>query len=251
MKNNILLLIFMAALVISGCASTQVATHAQLMPLNEGSPIHVVIEIEGVLPPDALDAIEATGAGVKSGAIGGAGLGMYASQGCGPFFFICLPVTTIIGAVGGTIIGGGVGAAIALPEDKAIVLEQIVKEYLGKESISENVLTEFERQQKGRWIMVEEDARVKVTLGIESLIFDQFSGEKLLIRLTSNMVVSYGPGAADKTKRILLKAESEKHHVDYWMAANGTTLKAELTALFQENSRQIIGILNQGFNTGR
>jgi hypothetical protein len=212
------------------------------------------VNVPGIVSPDAKDTSEAIGEGASSyaaqGFAGGASDGFEGSvDACGVFFLVCAPVFVIAGgAVGAAVLGvvGSVnGAKIALPEDKAGALETLIQNYLESEHIPANLLNEFNRQQNGRWQVVDSETDVVVTLGVETLMFGQFPDDVLSIRLTSNLVVRYGPETTDATKRILLNAESEQHHVDHWIANEGANLKTGLNAVFAENSRQVIAVLSQ------
>ena len=204
------------ALLLAACAT--VPKNIPLRPIPRGSEIRVVVNVPGIVPPDAKDTSEAIGDGASSyaaeGFAGGAAGGFEGSvEACGVLFFVCAPVFVIAGGVVGAAVGGVVGsvhgAKIALPEDKADALETLIQNYLESEHIPANLLNEFNRQQNGRWQVVDSETRVVVTLGVETLRFAQFSDDELSIRLTSNLVVRYGPGTTNATKRILLNAESE------------------------------------------
>jgi hypothetical protein len=239
-------------LLLAGCST--VPKNTSLRPIPLGSEILVVVHVPGIVPPDAKDASEAIGDGASAHAAKGfregASSGFEGSfEACNVFFFVCAPVFAIAGGVVGAAVGGVVGsvhgANIALPEDKADALGTLIQNYLESEHISANLLNEFNRQQNGRWQVVDSETGVVVTLGVETLRFAQFPNDELSIRLTSNLVVRYGPETTDATKRMLLNAESEQHHVDYWTANEGANLKMSLNAVFAENSRQVIAVLSQ------
>jgi hypothetical protein len=255
MLRDVTVTLSICSLLLAGCAT--VPKNTSLRPIPRDSEIRVVVNVVGIVPPDAKDTSEAIGDGASSyaakGFAEGATGGFEGSvEACTVFFFVCAPVFMIAGGAVGAAIGGVVGsvhgAKIALPEDKADALETLIQNYLESEQIPANLSNEFNRQQNGRWQVVESETNVVVTLGVETLMFGQFSDDELSIRLTSNLVVRYGPETTDATKRILLNAESEQHHVDHWIANEGANLKAGMDAVFAENSRQVIAVLSQSLD---
>jgi hypothetical protein len=254
MLRNVVVTYCICSLLITGCATAPQTT--PLRPLAHGSQISVVVNLPGIVPPDAKDTSEAISEGASSYAASGFAEGasgmVEASVACGPLMFFCMPLLMIaggtVGAVFGAVAGGISGANIALPDDKAAILEKLIKSYLDSEDISANLLNKFNQKQNGRWQVVDSDTGIIVTLGVENIIFSQFSDDELAIRLTSNLVVRYGPEATNVTKRILLNAESGRYHVDHWIANEGANLKAGLDAVFEENSRQVIAVLSQVVN---
>ena len=240
--------------MLTGCASAP--RHAALTPVPPGSEVRLEIDVLAVASPDAMDAGEAMGRGAALGAgggfAGGVAAGLEASIMCGPLFYICAPAAAVAAAgaavVGG--VGGGVhGAVIALPADKASALEGYIADYLSNKNILDVMRNDFAQRQQGRWQLVDSSANTVVTLGVESLGLDQFAGDELMIRLTSYLRVRYGSGEHEVTKRMLVNAESGRHHVDHWIADNGANLEAELNAVLAENSRQIVAVLSQPLRT--
>lgn len=219
-----------------------------------GSKIRIAINLPAIAPPEAIDSSEAisdgAAKGAQSGFMAGTEEGLEAAfVGCTILFFVCLPSFMVLGgtlgATFGSIEGSIKSVKTALPEEKAAALEALIKAYMETQDIPSNLKNTFNRQQNGRWQIVESNADITITLGLEQLRFIQFSDDELSIKLTSNLVVQYGPQTTDITKRILLNAESEQHHVDHWIADNGKNLAAGVNAVFEENSRQIVAILSQ------
>jgi hypothetical protein len=252
MSRDITVTLSICTLLLASCAA--VPKNTLLRPIPRDSEIRVVVNVPGIVPPDAKDTSEAIGDGASSYALegfaGGAAEGFEGSvEACNVLFFVCAPVLVIAGGVVGAAVGGVVGTVhgvnIALPEDKADALETLIQNCLESEHIPANLLNEFNRQQNGRWQVVDSETGVVVTLGVEVLRFAQFPDDELSIRLTSNLVVRYGPETTNTTKRMLLNAESEQHHVDHWIANEGANLKMGLNAVFAENSRQVIAVLSQ------
>ncbi len=228
---------------LTACAG---APTTALRPVTPGTSINVDVVLPEIETPNALNAGESTGRYMGGGSAYGAVAGLQLSvEGCGPLFFACAPFAVPAGAVVGAVAGGTYGAAVALPAEKARALESIVSDYVATADISDDLRQEFLRQQAGRWVTNDDVAEVTVTLGIERLRFEQSTGDELLIRLTSNLVVQYGPDGNNVTKRILLNAETGKHHIDYWIDNDGANTRAGLAEVFAENSRQIVAVLSQ------
>ena len=248
MSRQLCAAVVLSCLLLSGCA-----TNAPLRSIPAGSRIQVLVSVPEVESPEALDTAEALGVGALGGA--GAGLGAGAVAGleasvvCGPMIIYCAPILMMMGGAAGAVVGGVGGsvmaATVALPHDKAAELERLIEDYVAAEDIPANLLRDFDKRQNGRWTVVDSHADTVVTLGIEDLRFVQFGRDELLVRLTSNVVVRYGPQDADVTKRILVVATSARHHVDHWIADDGANLRAGLDAAFAENSRQLVGALSQ------
>lgn len=254
--RNLVAMLCVGATMLAGCAAAP--RHAPLTPIPPGNQIRVVIDVLDVESPDAWDTGEAMGRGAAAGAggafVGGAVVGLEFTIACGPLFYICAPLAAVgaagAAAVGG--VGGSIhGAAIALPAEKANALEGLIKEYLSNKDILDVMRNDFAQRQQGRWQLVESSSAPVVELGVEALGLDQFAGDELMIRMTSYLRVRYGPDEREVTKRMLVNAKSERHHVDYWIADSGANLEAELNAVLAENSRQIVAVLSQPLGKGR
>ena len=73
---------------------------------------------------------------------------------------------------------------------------------------------------------------VEVRLSIEVLNFKQYENDALVFNFTASMIVQYGSGARDATRRLLFSHKSARQPVDYWLADNGAQFHDEIaTAL--------------------
>ena len=238
--------VWFALCALIGCSTIPATPETTpLRPVALDTPLNVSVSVPRIETPDALDAGEAVGNGVGAGTVGGAGMGLASSLYlCGPFFFVCAPATVTAGALGGAVIGSASGAAIALPKVKASKLESIVSDYLSSEDIPANLLAQFEQQQAERWQIVVEPTDVSIALGIERLNFEQHANQHLALSLISNLVVRYGPGSNEVTKRILLHSKTGSHHIDYWIANDGVNVAMALEGIFVENTKQVVAVLS-------
>ena len=158
---------------------------------------------------------------------------------CGPLFVICSPVGAVGCIAGGAIFGaavGGVGNAMtALPKEKAEALEAVMADTILDVSASQTLVEEFRGQSNNRWTVTDAGASTEISLGIEGLSIDQGRDDALIVKVANWMVVSYGPGELDTTKRMLFTYVSEQHHVDYWIEHDGANFQAVVHEGFAEN----------------
>jgi len=243
------------ALSLAACASppSPPPQYATLQAVPSGASIHVIATQPDIEAPDAQSAGETVGSGAASGAGLGASAGLEAGlQGsiiCGPFIIVCLPLFAIsaaaIGAIGGSIVGSIGGAIVALPEEKAQALEVIMSTTLEEMDLAETLENQFARQSGERWTITEAEGNLEITLGLNTLYIEQFSGDNLSLEMSSSMVVRYGPGDSDATKTYLYRYSSERHHVDYWLQDEGGNFRAEVSAAFEDNVGLMIQTLER------
>lgn len=239
------------ALSLAACASRP--QYATLQAVPSGASIHVIATQPDIEAPDAQAAGESVGSGAASGAGLGASAGLEVGlQGsiiCGPFIIVCLPLFAIsaaaIGAIGGSIVGSIGGAIVALPEEKAQALEVIMSTTLEEMDLAETLENQFARQSGERWTITEAEGNLEITLGLNTLYIEQFSGDNLSLQMSSSMVVRYGPGDSDATKTYLYRYSSERHHVDYWLQDEGGNFRAEVSAAFEDNVGLMIQTLER------
>ena len=242
-----------ATALISACASTSKPTHATLRSIPLGSSIRVVAVEPEIQTPDAKTAGETVAKGTAGGAAEGAGLGAEAGfmmgLECGPLFIICSPIGLVAGAAGGAILGaavGGVGTAmVALPEEKAEALEAVMAATIADLNVSQTLVQEFTDQSHDRWTVTDAEAPTEITLGIEGLFIDQGKDDQLVVKLVNSMVVRYGPGELDTTKRILFTYVSEWHHVDHWIEDDGANFQTAIYEGFTSNMEDMVKVLQQ------
>ena len=236
----------------SGCASMGPTETPQFVPIKTGAEVQLNIEIEGIDNPEVVDTSDLLLAGTGAGAAVGVSVAVQNSILCGPYILICIPILMVpsaaIGAVGGGIVGGIEGARISLPSDKAEALEQLVSDYLTAEDLAQQMRIGFAYENKDRWILVDESTHTKVRLGIQSLKFQQFSDDHLLISMTANMIVTQGSVEPTNPRKILFTMKTEEHHVDYWIANEGYNLKHELDWVLAQNAQHMAAILREGYS---
>lgn len=245
--------LFAATALISACASTNKPTHASLRSIPLGSSIRVVAVEPEIETPDAKTAGETVGKGIAggagAGAAYGAGAGFMMGFACGPLFIICSPLGAVGGAASGAIFGAAAGgvwkAVLALPEEKAEALEAVMAATIADLSVSQTLVQEFREQSKDRWAIIDAEAPTKITLGIEGLFIDQGKDDQLVVKLVNSMVVSYGPGELDTTKRILFTYVSERHHVDHWIEEDGANFRTAIYEGFASNMEDMVKVLQQ------
>ena len=243
--------LFAATALISACASSSKPTHASLRSIPLGSSIRVVAVEPEIQTPDAKTAGETVAKGTAGGAVLGAGYGAGAGFmmgfACGPLFVICSPLGAVGGAASGAIFGAAAGgvnnAMLALPKEKADALEAVMAATIADLSVSQMLVQELREQSNDRWEITDADAPTKITLGIEGLFIDQTKDEQLVVKLVHSMVISYGPGELETTKRILFTYVSEQRHVDYWIENDGANFQTAIYEGFARNMGDMVKVL--------
>ena len=214
--------------------------------------MHVVgIEPE-FAKPDAKTAGETVGIEAAKGAgLGlGAGLayGIYGSFMCGPAWFICAPIFVpggaAVGLVGGTTMAATKAARLALPKEKALALEKLMGETFEQADFSGTMRDTFESRSGNAWNVTTDDAEVEIRLGIEALNFTQYTNDMLEFNFTASMIVQYGNGPRDSTRRLLFSHKSARQPVDHWLADNGAQFHNEIATALDTTVDEMLVSLN-------
>lgn len=195
--------------------------------------------------PDARTAGETVALGAAGTAIGGAAAGFEAGLECGPYFIICSSLGMVGGAVFGAAFGGVDTASVALPKEKAEAFEQIMYAAVVDVDIPEALVERFRDEGNGLWTMTDAAAAISITLGVEGLYISQRTKDRVVVYLVNSMVVSYGSGPLDTTKRILFSHKSAEHHVDHWIADDGANFRAAVREAFASNMEDMIKLLEK------
>lgn len=241
-----------ATALISACASTSKSTHATLQSIPLGSSIRVVAVEPEIETPDARTAGETVAKGTAAGAAAGAAVGaatygVIVALGCGSFVVICGPIMLVTGVASGAIAGAAAfgieTAMLALPKEKAEALEAVMADTIAGLSVSQMLVQEFTEQSGNRWTVTDAEVPTEITLGIEGLFVDQGKDDQLVVKLVNSMVISYGPGELDTTKRILFTYVSERHHVDHWIEKDGANFQTAIYEGFASNMEDMVKVL--------
>lgn len=233
------------AVLICACASTESRkpTHSTLRTIPLGSTVQVIGLQPQIEIPDARTAGETVAMGAAGTAIEGAAAGFEAGLECGPYFVICSALGMAGGAVFGAAVGGIDAGSVALPKEKAEALEQIMYSAVVDVDIPKALVERFKIEAGGLWTMTETAAPISITLGVEGLYISQRTNDRVVVQLTNSMVISYGSGALDTTKRVLFSHASAEHHVDHWIADNGTNFRAGVREAFASNMEDMIKLM--------
>ena len=237
------------ATLMSACASNP--TDSSLPSIPAGSSVHLIGAKAEIDTPDAKTTGQnvATGAagGAAGGALMGAGYGFMMGFACGPLFVVCSPAGLVGGAAGGAIFGAAVGGIsngmLALPKEKAEALEIVMTAAIADFSGPQTLVEEFKAQSEDRWSVADAGAPIEIALGVEGLYIDQGKDDALTVKVVNSMIVSYGAGELDRTRRILFTYVSERHHVDYWIEHDGANFQAVVHEGFGSNIADMIGKL--------
>jgi hypothetical protein len=243
-------LIVVAAATATGCAGQ--SKYAKFQPLPRGTNVYVVAVDPIIAAPDAKTLGETVGKesakGAGMGLAGGFSGGLYLSILCGPAIILCAPVLVpagaAVGLVGGTAMGVGKAGAKALPKKKAEALERIMSSVLQETRFSDAMHSRFVAHSGDRWNLSNNAGAVKVTLGLEALNLTQLEDDVVAIKLTASMIIEYGPGKGQTTRRFLFNHLSDGRPVDDFLADDGELFREELTTALQTNVDEIIAALD-------
>ena len=236
--------------VTTGCAGQ--SKYAKFQPVSAGTTVHVVGIDPDIAKPDAKTAGETVGIQAAKGAgVGlGAGLayGIYGSIMCGPAIIICAPFLVpggaAVGLVGGTTMAAANAARLALPKEKALALEKLMGETFEQADFSGTMRDTFESRSGNAWSVTTDDAEVEIRLGIEALNFKQYENDALVFNFTASMIVQYGSGPRDSTRRLLFSHKSARQPVDYWLADNGAQFHDEIATALDTTVDEMLVSLN-------
>ena len=239
-----------AAALATGCASN--SKYAKFQPLARGTNVHVVAVDPEIAVPNARTAGETVGKEAAKGAgyglAGGASGGLYLSILCGPAIVICAPVLVpagaAVGVVGGTAMGAGQANVKALPKEKAEALERVMSAVLHDASFSDAMHSTFVEHSKGRWNLTNDSNAVRVLLGLEALSLTQLEDNAVALNLTASMIITYGPGDSQTTRRLLFSNVSRGHSVNDFLEDDGALFGEQLSTALKTSVDEIIAALD-------
>jgi hypothetical protein len=140
----------------------------------------------------------------------------------------------------------GVGQANvkALPKEKAMALERVMSTVLHEASFSDAMHSTFVEHSEGRWNLTNDSNAVRVVLGLEALSLTQLEDDVVALNLTASMVITYGPGDSQKTRRFLFSNVSRGHPVNDFLENDGALFREQLSTALQTSVDEIIAALD-------
>lgn len=248
-RTRLAAIIAASCLALSGCAQYQ-----ELQAIPPGKQVNLVVVAPEVKAPEAdtkgeamgKTAVAGAGAGMAAGAVGAAG----ASVACGPWVVFCIVPFAIIGAGAGLVVGGVAGAAIGaiegLPAEKAEELNAYYVEHIGERDLRAELQRAFLDNGGTQWGSGGAGATTDITLSLDTLYVTQSKGEELMLVVGANMVVSNGPGKANRTKTYQYRVRSEQQNVDWWLADEGTNVSKAFDESMNRIGDQVVRTLEAG-----
>jgi len=232
---------------------TACAGQIPVQPVADGTLIQVNTPESNLRNPNAR-AGGAVGKGAAKGAGMGAGAGVatgiVGSMACGPFFFFCAPVLVgggaVIGVAVGATAGTVVGATLALPKEKADALDVIIEDFFEDTSHSQALRGEFEKQGGDYWTISADDGDVEITLVLNSFFIEQFKGHNLALRMSSTMIVRYGPDKDQTADEVEITYNGSRKHIDDFLKNDGENFRIEVRDAFAYNVGQMVAALHAG-----
>lgn len=247
--------VFRALLIVATATATGCAGHsryAKFQPLARGTNVNVIAIDPKLAVPNAKTAGETVGKEVAKGAgkglAGGIGGGLYLSILCGPAIIVCAPVLVpagaVVGVVGSAAMGAGQANVKALPKEKAEALERVMSAALHEASFSDAMHRTFVEHSEGRWNLTNDLNAVQVILGLEALSLTQLENDVVALNLTASMVITYGPGGSQKTRRFLFSNVSRGRPVNDFLENDGALFREQLSAALQASVDEMIAALD-------
>jgi hypothetical protein len=221
------------ASVMVGCASKR------SRPLPDFETVAIQAKIR---PADGVHAQadnETARKGAKIGAGGGAAAGAVYSAVCGPWFWICLPFTSAVGAVAGATAGGTAGlvsdAVDTFSSDAAERVDAILVEIEDRrdffveirDGVSESIPQDRQADVKA--------AKAVIFVGPQKIEFVQTESSHLALRITATLDAEWNRHRKTprRDKRSYVKTTAEMP-VDYWLSNNGAAFDAGFTECIEE-----------------
>ncbi len=253
-RDNFHVFLLVIAVLATGCANQ--SKYARFQPLPRGTNLYVIAVDPEIAAPDAKTAGETVGKeaakGASVGLAGGLGGGFYLSILCGPAIVVCAPILVpagaAVGLVGGTAMGAGQAGLKALPKEKADALERVMSDALQEIDFLEALHGTFVARSGNRWNLSSDAEAVNVTLGLEALNLTQLEDDVLVFNFTASMIVRYGPGEGQTTRRFLFSHNSDRRPVDDFLEDNGERFREEITTAFQMTIDEMIRALDYESN---
>lgn len=232
MTRQIALLIIVA--LTSACASQP--KHVAMTRIPDEAKVLLDVQSADAKLPDASSDAGTYAANVGGGALLGAGYGAFTGFGlglaCGPAIVICGPVFAVGGAMGGAVVGIGVGtfsaASLQLPEEKSQALDEIIAQSLEELDMVDEVSTSFRTSGSSRWNFVDEGAEVEIQIILEGIGLEKHEKDQVTISMATSLTVRTGTGEGARIERRTFETTSLLQHIDYWIDEDGVNFREEL-----------------------
>ncbi len=269
--------IVVAAALMCACASSgpvndaptaTVEKEVLLRAVPDGATIRVTGASVGAesLGADATSAarrraagkVAAGTAGAVGGAVLGAGGGLVAGfMFCGPMGIICGPIAAVVGAVGGTAVGGTAAAKTvgrdAPRRTEAARLPTAMRDVATAAQIrlatAQPLIEVFAARAGDRWIIDDTAGKAPVIdMQIEQFDFTRGSDKRFAMNLMSTMTVTYplpqaGSAQAGTTVPKRFRFASPQYTAEQWAADDGALLTAELQRALRRHADEMVGQL--------
>lgn len=210
------------AFLHTACTPTTIA----LQPVSSGSRVQIISLEPGKVRQD-VDGAESVAKGAGTGALTGAGGGIYIAEACGPLILFCAPAFAVVGAGVGLVGGTIYGAIIALPEEKETEFNRMMATRFSQTSPQRSLEQAFEKHGERIWEIVEASPDAIVKLKLDSFQMKQYSSSELAIHLQASFAASYPSHSEKETRYFQFNYMGLRHPVDYYLEDEGRYFREE------------------------
>lgn len=223
-------------LMLGGCASPPMLSAI-------GPSARVALEVTSAAGVDGAIDIHNKAVGsdaTKGGVVGGVAGGLYGFA-CGPFWFLCVPVTAMVGALPGSAAGAVVGASRALAPEKADPLRTRIAQWRQTHDLGAQLQAAIVEQARSRLTLASDDgadAQVHVTL--QSLALNSTSDEQ--IALVAQVLVSVRQGTGPEAQKVY-DYTGPSSHVLVWLDERGDFIGSSLESFSRQIGAQVVAEL--------
>lgn len=225
--------------VLGGCAAP-----APLAHIAQGQRVELHVR---AVPAEDRE-VKILNGSVSPGAKGGTAAGMVAGGlwglACGPLFLLCAPLGAVTLALPGAALGTAVGAAGALPADKAVLLRDRVARAQQSVDLEAALRANVLHRAQKHWQLSDESATWVLTLQMQHLELSSSFGEQIgmVVRVTASLRRSDAPAATAPAVKTF-EYTSPPGSLSVWLDESGDFLDTLLRTSAQQLASQIVSEL--------
>lgn len=218
--------LLLAAVLSIGCATVPPAFDT--VAISSTAEHNDDGELEGDLTADSpvKGALVGAGSGVALGAVGGFGVGLAVSLGCGPFAIFCAPVAIIVGTfaggAGGLLVGGAAGGFTGLSWSNTDAVNAVLLPLRTTTIVEEGLQAGLTEGVPAAQQAPPEQAEALVTAKFDEIDLRQHWGQKLSLRFWATMTQEWDRETDDpKSYTCDYEWTTEKEDVEVWLEEDG------------------------------
>lgn len=225
----------------TACASTSPRLNL-IHPKDEVSIVAPAASAEPTAPDIHNQAL--IDSGVTGAMIGGIGYGAV-GLGCGPLFWICVPLAASVGSLVGGAAGVAVGTAQGLDDPVAERITSKLSNHLAQHNPQVALLANVVTRAQTRWTLVPPPAARQVQVAFARIGLQTKDKGPVVLVMQAVVTITYPDKAGRaKTRRQVFNYQSPPGYMASWLSEDGEYLALRLNDAYQTLGENIVMALS-------